>query len=166
MVPTAQDWAAVVAFCWFVWAGEKSGLQSKKWPPRPLSWVVWHVEPPVPQHALPAQQLVPQARGVAPEQPHVPFEQLWPAGHAWPQVPQFDASVRVFTQVPEQLVEPEAQQTPFEQVGVAPEQAVVQLPQWLGSVLKFTQPVAPGVNPQLSGNAGFPQAQEPDAQVA
>jgi hypothetical protein len=43
---------------------------------------------------------VPQALGVAAGQAQVPFVQAWPAGHAWPQVPQLLASVERVAQYP------------------------------------------------------------------
>lgn len=144
--------------------GVYDAVQSKKNWPSPLAWGVWQALPG--QQAVPAQHLDPHVMGVAPEQWQAPFAQLWPDVQVTPQSPQFRGSELMLMQRPPHQPWPVGQQWAFEQVGVDPEQVVAQAPQWLGSVWKSTQPVAPDVRPQGSGNAGSPQAQEPPAQVA
>jgi hypothetical protein len=61
-----------------------------------------------------------------------------PAPQAWPQVPQFEGSVEVFTHVLEQLLRPVAQHLPREQVWLAV-QDVPQSPQFRSSVRRSTQ---------------------------
>jgi hypothetical protein len=119
--------------------------------------------PPPPQQPVPAQQAVPHVCGFAAPQAQAPAEQLRPAPQALPHAPQFASLVCVSTQIPEQFVLPTAQHLPEEQLGVAPEQAVAQPPQWAGSLARFTQPV---VAPQSSGYALDPQPQVPPEQVA
>jgi hypothetical protein len=61
-------------------------LQSSQPPPRPFECWIWQE---VPQQAVPAQQVEPQASGVAPEHAHTPFEQVRGATQAFPHAPQF-----------------------------------------------------------------------------
>lgn len=80
-----------------------------------------------------------QLLGVSPEQlvAHVPKLQTWPAVHLRPQAPQLFTSLKVFEQVPLQLVCPNAHwQVLLEQV--PPEHDLPQPPQWSRSVAVCT----------------------------
>jgi hypothetical protein len=75
--------------------------------------------------------------------PQTPIVQVWPIGHAVPQVPQFDALVDVSTHVPPQSIWPighiiAARQAPIVQLWPIGH-AVPQAPQLAGSVCVFTQ---------------------------
>lgn len=88
------------------------------------------------------QQRVPwqQAGGdpqTAPAQ-QTPWVHEVPAPQGWPQVPQLEGSVAVFTHAFEQLVRPAGQHLPREQVWL-PLQVVPQLPQFRPSVRRSTQ---------------------------
>lgn len=84
-----------------------------------------------------------------------------------PQAPQLLMSLVVSVQVPggpPHAVWPVGQQTPLEQEGVAPVQAVAQVPQLLGSVWRFVQVVlhSLGVLPE---HPQTPEVQTPPAIV-
>ena len=127
-----------------------------------MSCFVWQAVP-VEQHAVPAQQSVPQIMGVELVHPHFPPEQAWVSGQGCPHAPQFAASLARSLHTPEQLVCPAGQQMPLEQVGVATVQAFPHAPQFAASVALSTHPM---VGPQLSGNDALVQAQSPPPQFA
>ena len=68
----------------------------------------------------------------------IPPEQISPYPQTMPQPPQLSGSSLVYTHVPPQFVRPagQAEQTPFVQIGVAPEQTFPQAPQLRGSHMR------------------------------
>ena len=85
---------------------------------------------------------VPHATSVPDGQPHWPAVQLAPVGQAWPQPPQFCASLVRATQVPEHSVWDAAQapHCPFVQASPGPH-LVPQKPQFCGSLFTSVQVV-------------------------
>jgi hypothetical protein len=74
-------------------------------------------------------------------QPQFPLEQPWPAGQAWPQLPQLRLLVITFTQALLQFIRPAAQVVPQRDwlQTWPPVQMLVQVPQCMGSELVSTQ---------------------------
>lgn len=113
--------------------------------PAEHTWLEVHFVPQAPQFAesvwkFVQNETVPlvQVLGVVPTQvaPQMPPVQTWPLAQVWPQLPQFLTSLRGSTQNPEQLVFgpwQAAPQLPALQTGLAPLQAVEQVPQFAGS---------------------------------
>ncbi len=87
--------------------------------------------------------MVPQ---IGPAQ-QIPWLHDSPAPQAWPQLPQFDASTEVFTQAPEQLVQPEGQHLPALHAW-PPGQTLLQAPQFEESVEVLTQAPEQFVQPE------------------
>ncbi len=114
------------------------GSQLEKSCPSPFGRTEAQVLP-VPQQSEAAQHAEPQAFGVAAGQAHAPATQACARlVQARPQVPQFEASVRVSTQAPAQLTVPVGQHFPFEQVVPLAHEAP-HAPQLSGSVVVSTQ---------------------------
>jgi hypothetical protein len=88
-----------------------------------------------------------------------PLVQTWPMLQALPQAPQLAGSLRVLTQLPEQLVVPEGQAQEPPTQAVPPVHAVPQAPQLLLLVWVFTQAPA-----QVAVPAGQVVTQAPLAQ--
>jgi hypothetical protein len=132
-----------------------------------------------PQHASPAQQLVPQVSAVAPEQTQVAAEQARPPVQAWPQVPQLVPLVWRSTHAPAQQDSPlpqawpQAPQFPSsvcvstqereQHVEAAPVQAWPHAPQLFSSRFVFTQR---GLPPQSVAVAVPAQTHAPEVHVA
>jgi hypothetical protein len=106
----------------------------------------------------PEQFVSPLAHCNEPE--HVPFEQAWPDGHAWPHAPQLEPFDLRSTQAPEHRVWPGGQ--PWNVVAHAPlwqnwpdGHAWPHAPQLCVSVLRSTQPVGHDVRPAGHSQRGL-----------
>ena len=166
-----------------VWAGEYSGLQSKKFPPSPLSCFVG--QPLVQQEAPPSQHCPlqpdagPAAQWQAPEmhvppaqgmqvllqtispvaQAQLPLAHVALDGQVVEQLPQWFGSVARFTQALPQVVGSDAGhwQTLLEQISFVSGQAFPQLPQFDGSFVVFTQAVGVPAGHCVGSDVGHSQ---------
>jgi hypothetical protein len=95
-------------------------------------------------------QFAPHTIWPAVGQPQEPLVHAWPAGHWWPQEPQFRASFPLtFTHAPEQFISPDEHVEAHDRwlQTWPPEQALVQVPQWAGSEASETHAVPHAVRP-------------------
>jgi hypothetical protein len=99
------------------------------------------VVPPVPMLHVPAGAQAAPHGTVPPGQAQTLFVQTLPPGHALPQAPQFNWSMRVSTHAPLGQTMPGhvAEHAAFEQYGAFAGQAMLQLPQFLASESGFMQ---------------------------
>jgi hypothetical protein len=131
------------------WSTLPQSKYENAWPTE-LACTVWQVSEPVPQHAVPAQQLVPQASGVLVlVQVQVEETHDCDPPQACPQLPQLYLSPASAAHVPVQQVSSALQATALAQVE----------PQWASSAARSKHPASPQLVRPPELQEQFPPAQ-------